>query len=70
MEDMIEAVEDFFVVGNGQDSSLLFGRHPAEEIHDDASTMRIECRGGFVSEDDPGAIGQSARDRHPLRLTT
>ena len=67
-EDVIEAVEDHFVMGHDDDRGTLIDGDPAQQIHHDSSARRIERGGRLIGKNDARPVGERAGDRHSLRF--
>ena len=64
----VEHVEGTVVVGDHDDGRAPFVGDLAEEFHDLASAMAVECGGGFVGENEAGLVCEGAGHGHPLLL--
>ena len=66
MENPVEAVENLFVMAHDDNGGLLFLCDPAHQVHHHAGALRIECRRGFVGQNDTGTVGHGAGNGHAL----
>ena len=67
-ENPVEAADDLFIVGDGDDRRVLLDRELAKKVHHDSGPFGVECRSRLVGENNPRPIGQCPSDRHTLRL--
>ena len=64
----IEAIVYFLVMSNRENCRALLSRHLTQQVHDDTGTLRIECCGRLIGENNPRTIGQCSGNRNALRL--
>jgi hypothetical protein len=67
-ENVIEPIENHFVMRDADDRSFLINGDPAQQVHHDPGALRIERRGRLIGQNDARPIGKRARDRDTLRL--
>jgi hypothetical protein len=58
----IEPIEDFLVMGDGDDGGLLINRYSPYQVHDDSGALRIQRRRRLVRQDDARPIGMRPGD--------
>ena len=51
---------------DANDRSVLINCHLAQQIHHNSGALRIERRGGLISENNARPVGQRASNRHAL----
>ena len=67
-ENVIEAVENHFVMRDTNDRSILFDGDPAQQIHHYSGARRVERRGRLICENDARPVGERAGNRDALPL--
>jgi hypothetical protein len=69
-EDMIEPIQDHFVVRDDDDGGILIDRDLAQQVRHNSGALRIQRGGRLISQNNGArSIGKGARDRNPLRLS-
>ena len=61
---------EFLVVGDEDEGGAGFGVEVEEKFDDEVAGLGVEISGGFVCEEDLGAIDKGAGDGHTLLLAT
>ena len=65
-ENVIEPIQNHFVMSHDDNRSALINGDPTQQIHNDAGARRIERRGRFVGKYDARPICERPGDCHPL----
>ena len=70
MKQPVETVVDLFVMRDCDDTSILFGRQLAQQIHDDPCTFAVECSRRLICQNDAGIVGKRPGNSNALRLAS
>ena len=65
---MVEPVEDFLVVGDRGNRSVLVKCNLTKQVHDEPGAMRVKGCRRLVGKDNAWPVGQSAGDCRTLRF--
>lgn len=67
-ENVIEPIENHFVMSDANDRSILFDGDPPQQVHHDSGALRVQRRRRLIGENDTRPVGKRARNRDPLPL--
>jgi hypothetical protein len=67
-ENVIEPIQNHFVMRHDDDCGALIDGNPTQQIHHDPGALRVERRGRLVCENNARPIGKRAGNRYPLRF--
>jgi hypothetical protein len=70
MEDAIGNLSRLWVVSDHQDRLVEFAAGLAEHFKNSLGVLSVEVAGGFVGEDDGGAVDEGAGNGYALLLAT
>ena len=67
-KDVIEPIEDHFVMRDADDRGILFDGDPPQQVHHDPGALRVQRRRRLIGENDAGPVGKRAGNRDALPL--